>query len=215
MPLVSNGNRILTGLLIVFVALEFSVIMVYYASIREQKFFLQSMTFKVMTIAKTTSAFVASTDLVLASSLVFLLRRRRSGFKTTDSIVQRLIAYTISTSLVTFLVASLGLMALIAFPMTFLWIGLAHLISQCKCWLVSQGVGGLLIPLLPGYVNCMFVSYVCLVFESTTISYLCWSLNARQSLREELSRPAAQGVSIHLSEIRVVDSNTSIGAFSK
>lgn len=156
---VSNKNRILTGSLVILIIVEISAVTIFYDSVQGGLLWSRYETFKVMTIEEIVSALVVFTDIFLASSLVFLLRRRRSGVKRTDSIVRRIIVYIISTSLVTSLVACLGLMTVIAFPRTFLYLCFAHLISQCTCFLPINEQD-LLTRIYLGYVNCMFVSYV-------------------------------------------------------
>ena len=128
---VSNQNKVLTTCLALLVVVEFSAIVVYYANIRDNVFFTQLSSHTTGVIEKTMCVFIVVTDISLAGSLVFLLRRRRSGFAKTDSIIKRLIAYIVSTSLVTVVVAALCIMSLFAFPRTFLFISFAHFISQC------------------------------------------------------------------------------------
>ena len=130
--IVSHRNLVLTAALAILVSIEFAGITVYYAAIRENKFLVQLTRHKIMLIENIMTSTAAFTDLALAGSLVFLLRRWRSGFAQTDSMVQRIIAYTVSTSLVTFLVACLAIISLLAWPKTFVFIGCAHLISQCE-----------------------------------------------------------------------------------
>lgn len=130
--LVSQRSVILTAALVILVSVEFAGITVYYAAIRENRFFVQLTRYKIMLIEKIITSIAAFTDLALAGSLVFLLRRRRSGFAQTDSIVQRLIAYTVSTSLVTFVIACIALISILVWPKSFVFIGCAHLISQCE-----------------------------------------------------------------------------------
>ncbi|KAF9513486.1 hypothetical protein BS47DRAFT_971241 [Hydnum rufescens UP504] len=43
----------------------------------------------------------ATADIVIATSMCLLLRRRRTGFQKTDSVINRMVLYTISTGLIT------------------------------------------------------------------------------------------------------------------
>ena len=53
------------------------------------------------------------TDLFLAISLAYLLRRQRSAIKKTDSVIQKLIVYTFGTGLVTAACALVTLVAIL------------------------------------------------------------------------------------------------------
>lgn len=152
------------------VVVEFSAIMVFYGSVQGELLWIQLTTFKVVTIEEITSSLVVLTDVFLASSLVFLLLRLRSGVKRTDSVVKRLVVYIISTSLITSLVACLALTAAIVFPKTFLWICFVHLLCQCTCFFLIND-GDMLTRIPSGYVNCMFVLYVLLILEAIDTIY--------------------------------------------
>ena len=128
---VSDRNRALTAGLALVVVIEFTDLMIYYANIHNKKLFSQLSSNTTEVIEKVTCSIILFTDIVLASCLVFLLYRRRSGFGKTDSIVKRLITYIVSTSLVTVIVMGLAFISLFAFPGTFLYISLTRLVSQC------------------------------------------------------------------------------------
>ncbi|THH05364.1 hypothetical protein EW145_g4852 [Phellinidium pouzarii] len=64
----------------------------------------------------------AVADAAIAGALVFLLRRSRTGFRHSESVINRLILFAISTGLLTGLTAIVCLIMNLAFPTTFLYI---------------------------------------------------------------------------------------------
>ena len=62
-----------------------------------------------MIITRIVNSITAVADSVIAISLVVLLHRTRSGFRRSDSTINRLIVFTINTGLVTSVCAILGL----------------------------------------------------------------------------------------------------------
>jgi len=66
----------------------------------------------------------ASVDLILAFLLCFYLRRGRSGFEKTNSLISRIIQYTIATGLLTSLYAFGCVITYFAIPRTFIFIAM-------------------------------------------------------------------------------------------
>ena len=102
---VSSKNKVLCGVLGSLVALEFCSVMLYYSRIRKAKLFTEFSNRTTTTIEKVMNGIFILTDTSLAGSLVVLLRKNRSGFSKTDTIVRKLIRFTISTSLPTAIMA--------------------------------------------------------------------------------------------------------------
>ncbi|EJF63195.1 hypothetical protein DICSQDRAFT_168076 [Dichomitus squalens LYAD-421 SS1] len=67
---------------------------------------------------------VLAVDLFLASTLVILLHRTRTGFRNTDSLLNVLIAYTVNTCVLTSAINALALGFLIAFPTNMIYFGI-------------------------------------------------------------------------------------------
>lgn len=102
----SRGNKTWTGVLALLVTCEFAGTLVYYAHLTSLKsvFDLSSKTSR--TIEQTMNALYLVTDFVLAASLTLMLRKMRSGMDRTDSVINKITVYTISTSFVTVAIAS-------------------------------------------------------------------------------------------------------------
>lgn len=67
------------------------------------------------------NALMAASDAIIAIVLSFYLHTSRSGFKRTDTILNRLIMFTINTGVLTGVCAILTLITNIAFPNTFIY----------------------------------------------------------------------------------------------
>ncbi|PIL33606.1 hypothetical protein GSI_04229 [Ganoderma sinense ZZ0214-1] len=63
-------------------------------------------------------------DMLTTSVLIFTLRRNRTGFRRTDTIINSLVQYSINTGLLTGIINCMALVFAIARPETFIWIGL-------------------------------------------------------------------------------------------
>ncbi|KAL5478286.1 hypothetical protein ACEPAI_2470 [Sanghuangporus weigelae] len=133
----SNKNRILTGALSIAVLAQFAVTMALF--VRFVSIVELLMIYNAIPVQLAAAAVVAITDTYLAVVLARLLRKARSGFRRSDSIVQRLVMYTIGSSLVTSICAMVALISCIVAPHAFIYL-----------------VSDLLIPKL--YFNCLLVS---------------------------------------------------------
>ncbi|KAI0833766.1 hypothetical protein BC628DRAFT_1414506 [Trametes gibbosa] len=69
-------------------------------------------------------------DLVLASALIYILQRSRTGFKSTDSMIDILIVYTINTGLLTGFFSVLSLIFAIVEPNNFIYIALNMVLTR-------------------------------------------------------------------------------------
>ncbi|OCB91615.1 hypothetical protein A7U60_g1114 [Sanghuangporus baumii] len=116
----SSKNRILTGALSIAVLAQFAVTMAYFTRIVS----VSELPMIDNAIPMQLAASVAAqfTDTYLAVVLVWLLRKARSGFRRSDSIVQRLVTYTIGSSLVTAICASFALISAAVAPHSFIYL---------------------------------------------------------------------------------------------
>ncbi|KAI0353798.1 hypothetical protein OH77DRAFT_1427101 [Trametes cingulata] len=63
-------------------------------------------------------------DIVLTTSLICILHRSRTGFKSTDSMIDVLIVYTINTGLLTGMFSTLSLVFAVVAPNNLIYVGL-------------------------------------------------------------------------------------------
>ena len=126
-----NKRLVLPIFLSHLVAGEAAAICLYYAKANEAQLFEQLTFSENVHVEQAMNVLFVVADLALATSMVFLLRQHRSGFAKTDSIIQRIVSYTLSTSLVTVVVSTVALISVIVAPSSFLF--LAADLTICKC----------------------------------------------------------------------------------
>ncbi len=64
-----------------------------------------------LTLEKVCNVFGAVSDIGIAGTLVYLLRKSRTGFKRTETLVNRLIMFSINTGLITSMCAIMALVS--------------------------------------------------------------------------------------------------------
>ncbi|KAL5528067.1 hypothetical protein ACEPAF_7203 [Sanghuangporus sanghuang] len=133
----SNNNYFLTGFLACTVIAQLVLTIIFLHKLRNFDQLSQLST--ILDFERAMNILVLFTDTVIALTLIWLLWRRRSGFKKTEGIIRKLVAFTVGTGLIT------GVMAIVAFiaaqtaPETFIYL----LIDYCMAKL---------------YYNCMLAS---------------------------------------------------------
>ncbi|KAI1793335.1 hypothetical protein LXA43DRAFT_238517 [Ganoderma leucocontextum] len=121
-------------------------------------------------IESTALVAVLVVDLFLASTLVVILHRTRTGFKRTDSLLNVLIAYTVNTCVLTSAINALALGFLIAFPTNMIYFGI-------------------LTPATRSYTIAVLGVYVFGYIPAARANDVCHPrLNSRRSLLEEYNR---------------------------
>ena len=122
-----------TAILVLLIAAEFSMMMVYYNTVLHAKLLSQLASHSSITVEKVMNVMALISDLSLAMSLVVLLQRRRmGGFSSTSSVIKLIIAYTIGTSLLSALLSLMALVLVIVYPDSFVWLAVDLLVSKCE-----------------------------------------------------------------------------------
>ncbi|KAL5514828.1 hypothetical protein ACEPAG_2144 [Sanghuangporus baumii] len=116
----SNKSRLLSAVLSLFVLGQFAATMIYSARLYSFSQLEQVKTAVHVELAM--NCIMAFTDMMLALVLIYLLRTGRSGIKRTDSIVNRLIIYTVGSGLVMALCMIAALIAAQAAPNSFIYL---------------------------------------------------------------------------------------------
>ncbi|KAI5121948.1 hypothetical protein M0805_002019 [Coniferiporia weirii] len=114
----SNGNKYLTSGISILVVAQFITTCAYFAM--EYKLTEFGQLTITNNIERAALAMIVVTDVAIASVLVYLLYSSRSGFRRTDTVINRLIVYTVNTGLITALCAVAALITSLACPTTFL-----------------------------------------------------------------------------------------------
>ena len=119
-PSVSNRNRILATVLGIAVLGNLSTTLIYFGQIYNLEDILQFRRFS--TTERLMNGITAFTDTLIATVLIYLLLKHRSGFIKTNSVINRLIVYAIGTGLITCVWATIGLIGSFALPNTLLYL---------------------------------------------------------------------------------------------
>ncbi|KAL5524130.1 hypothetical protein ACEPAG_8303 [Sanghuangporus baumii] len=133
----SNSNYFVTGGLGFLVAAQLISTVVYISKTRSLQHLAQLVT--IVRYERAMNVIVLITDTAIALVLIYLLWSRRSGFKKTESIINRLVAFTIGTGLITSIMAIVAFVAAETLPNSFIYL----LIDFCMAKL---------------YYNCMLAS---------------------------------------------------------
>ncbi|KAF7432827.1 hypothetical protein PC9H_004770 [Pleurotus ostreatus] len=108
----SNKNKILTFIVLCLVIAEFGMM--------QLQTWLELSQLKGLSMA--VNVLAAAGDALIAASLVFLLRRSRTGFKKSDTMISRLIVFTVNTGLFTSICAVMSLVSIIVWGNTLIYV---------------------------------------------------------------------------------------------
>ena len=126
----SKKNLFLSGAVSVLVAAQFVATIVYYVKLYPLTTFDEIHT--IYTIIRVINAVTAATDTIIAIVLVYLLYTTRSGLKSSDTMMNRIVAFTVNTGLATSVCAIAGLITALTLPSTLVHVLFFMLISHCK-----------------------------------------------------------------------------------
>ncbi|THH08668.1 hypothetical protein EW145_g2551 [Phellinidium pouzarii] len=116
----SKRNIYMTGIVALLVSGQFLSTVVYYGKAYHFQTFADLET--IFTITRIINVLTAASDIVVAAALVYLLHSSRTGFKASDTMISRLIAFTVNTGLITAICAIASLVTGIVYPTTLIYI---------------------------------------------------------------------------------------------
>ncbi|KAL5530979.1 hypothetical protein ACEPAG_3855 [Sanghuangporus baumii] len=116
----SNKNHLLTGFLVIIVLAQLGVTLSYFGQVYH--FTNAAQLLGALNTERAMNALVVVADTLIAVVLIYLLWNRRSGIRKTDSIIKRLVIYTIGTGLVTSLWGIIGLAGAQVLPSSFIYL---------------------------------------------------------------------------------------------
>ncbi|KAF9492001.1 hypothetical protein BDN71DRAFT_1238899 [Pleurotus eryngii] len=119
---IMSRNWLLTGIIIVLANVHFMEAFLL-ASVKEFP--------KLVWVTSTGLGSAAAADIIIAVSLCFYLTRSRTGFKRTDSLISALIAYSLTTGLVTSVIASVCVVTFAIMPTNFVWLSFFWVLGKC------------------------------------------------------------------------------------
>ncbi|KAH8110221.1 hypothetical protein DFH11DRAFT_1547710 [Phellopilus nigrolimitatus] len=116
----SNKNIALTSIVTLLVIAQFTSTCVYYGRAYHFTEFAELET--IFTITRTINILTALADASVAGVLITLLHKSRTGFRKSETMINRLILFTVNTGLITGLCAITSLITGIVLPNTFVYI---------------------------------------------------------------------------------------------
>ncbi|KLO12346.1 hypothetical protein SCHPADRAFT_905150 [Schizopora paradoxa] len=124
----SHRNIPVTVILLLLVTGEFISTTLYFA--RAIQFELFSELPEIFNISRSINILGAASDVAIALTLIFLLQRSRTGFSRSETIITKLVIFTINTGLLTSGCAVMSLITITVFPNNFIYITFFVLISK-------------------------------------------------------------------------------------
>ncbi|KAI5123169.1 hypothetical protein M0805_000870 [Coniferiporia weirii] len=116
----SHKNIWITVILLLLVAAEFILSIVYTVKAVGLQTFARLTS--IVNLSRSINIFGAAGDVAIAITLIYLLHSSRTGFRSSDSIINRLIMFSLNTGLLTGLDALMSLITITVLPDTFVYI---------------------------------------------------------------------------------------------
>ncbi|KAI9460056.1 hypothetical protein HD554DRAFT_2323905 [Boletus coccyginus] len=127
----SNKSWLATGSVMTLVIGEFVLILVYSIPALRFQTFAQLATLKALSMS--VNAVAAVGDVLIAALLCTLLQRSRTGFRRSDTMINKLIIFSINTGLLTSICAVASLISIAAWPNTFIYIAFYFCLGRLYC----------------------------------------------------------------------------------
>ncbi|EIN08236.1 hypothetical protein PUNSTDRAFT_134627 [Punctularia strigosozonata HHB-11173 SS5] len=124
----SQRNLYITLLTVASTIGNFSVLLAYTAGALGLKNLLELPKIKALSLAINYMA--AITDVIIAASMVYLLQGAKSGFKRTDTTVNKIMVFVINTGLLTSICALMSLISTLAWPKAYIYICFFFIIGR-------------------------------------------------------------------------------------
>ncbi|KAH7916690.1 hypothetical protein BJ138DRAFT_3602 [Hygrophoropsis aurantiaca] len=127
----SQKSILATGSVMALVIGEFVLVVVYVAKALHFETFAQLTTLKALSMS--VNAVAAAGDVLIAIFLCWLLQNSRTGFRRSDTMINKLILFTINTGLLTSICAVASLISITAAPNTFIYIAFYFCLGRLYC----------------------------------------------------------------------------------
>ncbi|KAH8109884.1 hypothetical protein DFH11DRAFT_893616 [Phellopilus nigrolimitatus] len=124
----SHKNIFAVSFLMLLVLGEFISVVIYFAKAAVFTSFAQLPS--IFNESRSINILGAASDIMIAFTLIFLLQRSRTGFSRSETIINRLILFTINTGLLTSLCALMSLIFVSLYPDAFIYISFFVCVSK-------------------------------------------------------------------------------------
>ncbi|KAL4075733.1 hypothetical protein J3A83DRAFT_2027255 [Scleroderma citrinum] len=127
----SNKNIIATLTVMTVVLAEFIMSLIYVSKAINFETFVQLAQLKALSSA--INATTAASDVMIAGCLCYLLQKSRTGFRRSDTMITRLIIFSVNTGLLTSILAISSLITISVWPNAFIYISFYFCLGRMYC----------------------------------------------------------------------------------
>ncbi|KAF8843184.1 hypothetical protein BDN67DRAFT_924969 [Paxillus ammoniavirescens] len=127
----SNKSYLATGSVMVLVMANFILVVAYVAKAIHLETFVQLATLEAL--SKSVNAATVASDVLIAALLCMMLQKSRTGFRRSDTMINKLILFTVNTGLLTSICAVASLVSISLWPNTFIYIGFYFCLGRLYC----------------------------------------------------------------------------------
>lgn len=124
----SNGNKLLTGVVALLVLGEFGAVVAYEYISLKMTTYAELATLEYLSIS--VNVLAAAGDVLIAGSLCMLLHLSRTGFQRSDTMINKLMLFAVNTGVLTSVCAVASLVSILAAGHTFIYIAFFFCIGR-------------------------------------------------------------------------------------
>ncbi|TFK73585.1 hypothetical protein BDN72DRAFT_834455 [Pluteus cervinus] len=126
---IMSRNRVLTAIIVLLACVHFGLGIVFTV----EGFILMETTkfARLIWVTSTGLGSAAAADIIIAGSLCYYLGKGRTGLTRTDSLISTLIAYSLTTGLVTSVIAFMAVVTFATMPTNFIWLAFFWVLGKC------------------------------------------------------------------------------------
>ncbi|KAG6333887.1 hypothetical protein ID866_5200 [Astraeus odoratus] len=127
----SNKSIVATASVMTVVVTEFVLSIIYVSKAMTFETFADLT--KLKTLSSAINATTAAADVMIAGCLCFLLQKSRTGFRRSDTMINKLIIFSINTGLLTSILAIASLISISVWPDAFIYIAFYFCLGRMYC----------------------------------------------------------------------------------
>lgn len=126
---IMSGNAILTLIIVLLACVHFGLGVVF--TIEEFLLVENTRFFKLIWVTSAGLGSAAAADVIIACALCYYLLKSRTGFSSTDSLIATLIAYSLTTGLITSVLALICVVTFATMPTNYIWLAFFWILGKC------------------------------------------------------------------------------------
>ncbi|KAG2119084.1 uncharacterized protein F5147DRAFT_668132 [Suillus discolor] len=127
----SNKNMIITASVMSLVITELVIVVIYVIKAVGLTTFTQVP--QIRSLSMSINAVAAAGDILIAALLCTFLQRSRTGFRRSDTMINKLMLFTINTGLLTSVCAMMSFISIVVWPDTYIYIAFYFCVGRLYC----------------------------------------------------------------------------------